>query len=219
MSDGDGFIHEVTEELRRDRMLKLWRSFAPVVIGGVVAIVAVTALVEWNKASDRASAETAGAVLLAAAMIQSDDAKAAGFAEAAASLENGPAMIARLSQASAAAQAGDDETAVRALGDVAGEGSGGDEIYRDLAAFRAALAALPALSPEARIDALTPFLVEGAPFRLLALEQRAVARLEANDMAGARSDAEAALSDPMASGQMRRRLDFFVKLLPAGDGA
>jgi hypothetical protein len=216
MSDTDGFIHEVTEELRRDRMLKVWRTWAPAVIGGVIAVVAATGLIEWHKHQDRAAAEQAGAVLRAAAAAPGPAERSVRFGEAAVTLESGPAMVARLSQASAAAEAGDSNAAVQAL-DAAAAGVDATPVYRDLAGFRALLIALPGMAAGARIDALTRYLVEGAPFRLLALEQRAVAKLDAGDVAGARVDAEAALSDPMASGQLRRRLNFLMDLLPEGD--
>lgn len=216
MSDTDGFIHEVTEELRRDRMLKVWRTWAPVLIGGVIAVVAATGLIEWHKQQDRAAAEQAGAVLRAAAVVPGPAERSVRFGEAAVTLEGGPAMVARLAQASAAAEAGDAAGAAQAL-DAASTDGADMAVYRDLTGFRALLIALPDMEAGARIDALTPYLVDGAPFRLLALEQRAVAKLEAGDPAGARIDAEAALSDPMTSGQLRRRLTFLMDLLPEGD--
>ena len=218
MSDTDGFIHEVTEELRRDRMLKVWRTWAPALIGAVVAVVVGAGLIEWHKQTDRAAAETAGAALREAAAAPGPAEKARRFGDVAVQLEGGPAMVARLSQASAAAEAGDDAAAVEAL-NLAADAGAGSKIYRDLAGFRALLIQLPDMTPEARIDALTPYLVEGAPFRLLALEQRAVAKLEAGDAEGARADAGDALADPMASGQLRRRLNFLTELLPGGDDA
>lgn len=218
MSDTDGFIHEVTEELRRDRMLKVWRTWAPVLIGGVVAVVAATGLIEWHKQQDRATAEAAGATLREAAGTPGPAERAVRFGEAAVTLEGGPALVARLAQASAAAEAGDDAAAAKAL-DMAADSGAEEGIYRDLAGFRALLIQLPDMAPDARIAALEPYLVEGGPFRLLALEQRAVAKLEAGDAPGARADAEAALSDPMASGQLRRRLNFLMDLLPGGNDA
>ncbi|MFT7390043.1 MAG: hypothetical protein ACI9ZH_000259 [Paracoccaceae bacterium] len=218
MSDSDGFIHEVTEELRRDRMLKLWRTFAPAVIGGVVAIVAATAIMEWHKVQNRAAAEEAGAMLWSAAQAGDDGARAAKFAAAAGALSDGPALVARLSEASAAAQGGDKAAAEAALAAVA-DAPGASPLYRDLAGFRAVLLALPGLSPEARADAVGPYLADGAPFRLLALEQRAMARLEAGNIEGARTDVDAALSDPMASAELRRRLTFLMELLGEGKDA
>jgi hypothetical protein len=218
MSDTDGFIHEVTEELRRDRMLKIWRTWAPALIGAIVAVVAAAGLLEWHKQQDRTAAQSAGAKLRSAAAVPGPAEKSARFGEAAITLDGGPALVARLSQASAAAEAGDDAAAANAL-NTAADSAEASGLYRDLAGFRALMIELPDLTPEARIDALTPYLVEGAPFRLLALEQRAVAKLEAGDQSGARIDATDALSDPMASGQLRRRLNFLMELLPKGDDA
>lgn len=63
----------------------------------------------------------------------------------------------------------------------------------------------PSMEPEARIAALEPFLAEGAPYRLLALEARAVARIEAGDLDGAREDLAALLVQPGVTAEMRER--------------
>ena len=46
MADRDSFIDEVSEELRRDRMLTAWRRWGPWVVGVVVLAVAAV-LAPW----------------------------------------------------------------------------------------------------------------------------------------------------------------------------
>jgi len=57
----DTIISEVTEELRRDRMRKLWRQAAPWVIGGAVAVVIAVAGYEtwtwWQKSQSARSSD------------------------------------------------------------------------------------------------------------------------------------------------------------------
>lgn len=67
MSDGDTFIHEVTEELRRDRLLSLWRRWGPFVLGGVVAAVAAAGYLAWDEQRREAEAREIGGALIQAA--------------------------------------------------------------------------------------------------------------------------------------------------------
>lgn len=204
MSNSDSFIDEVTEELQRNRMIGLWRRWGPVVIGGIVLIVAGSAVLEWQKQQTRAAAREAGGVLVAAKDSATDDGRRARFDEAAGMLEGGPQTVARLAAASAAAAQGDAASAAQDFDALAGTLD--DPLLRDLAAFKAALVRLPSMTPDERADAMTPFVVETHPFRLLALEQRAVALFEAGDLDAARADLENAEADQMTSAQLRQRL-------------
>lgn len=212
MSDADGFIQEVTEELRRDRMLKLWRRWGPLVIGGVVAIVVVSGVLEWRKQQAEEAARIAGAELLEAKESIRPEARALRFAEAADTLDAGPALAARLGEATASVEAGDPKKAVEILKAIAADQSV-DVLYRDLAAFRAALYEAPDLDPLARAQSMTPFIVDDHPFRLLAREARAVASYQARDHAAARADVDDLMKDPMTSAAMRARLERLSQLL------
>ncbi|MGM0586253.1 MAG: tetratricopeptide repeat protein, partial [Pseudomonadota bacterium] len=203
MSDRDSFIEEVSEELRRDRMLRLWKRWGPWVIAGVALAVAAAGVASWMESRERAEAREAGAALIAAGEAASPEARAEAFAEVAAAREGGPALVARLSRAAALAEAGARDEAVALLEEIESDGSA-PELYRELAGFKAAMLRAPDLDPQARAEALSAYAQEGAPFRLLALERRAAARLEAGDLAGARADLETALADPMLSQALRQ---------------
>ena len=212
MSDVDSFVQEVTEDLRRDRMLKVWKDWGAAVIGAVVMVVAATAIIEWRKQQDEAAAQDAGAVLIEAVQSVTADAKVLRFEEASEALEGGPALLAQLGAASARAEAGETGLAAEAFNGVADLGSA-DPLYRDLAAFKAALSAQKGQSAEERADAMTRFAGEGAPFRLLALEQRAAALMEAGRPDAARADIAAIEADPMASRNLRARLAQLSEIL------
>ena len=66
MSESDSFIDEVTDEVRRDRLFKLFKKYAWILVLAVVAIVGGTAYVEWDKSNTRAEARLTGDVMLAA---------------------------------------------------------------------------------------------------------------------------------------------------------
>ncbi|PKP62151.1 MAG: hypothetical protein CVT86_08330, partial [Alphaproteobacteria bacterium HGW-Alphaproteobacteria-8] len=58
MSDSDSFIQEVSEEVRRDRMFRLWKRYAPLVLAAIVLVIGATALSAWlDHRRDRAAQE------------------------------------------------------------------------------------------------------------------------------------------------------------------
>lgn len=217
MTDRDSFIDEVSEELRRDRMLRAWKRWGPWVIGGLVALVAAAGAATWQDQQSKAEAQRIGSELIRAGEEGDAAARAAeygGIAEGAADAP-GAALVARLSEASALAEAGETESAAELYESIESDGAA-DPIYRALAGFRAVMLREPGLDPQARVEALSAHVTPASPFRVMALERRAVARLEAGDAAGARDDAQAALDDPMLSPGLRQRLEQFMTLL---DGA
>lgn len=218
MTDGDGFIQEVTEDLRRDRMLGLWRRWGPLVIGGIVAVVAVSAFLAWRDHAREMTAREAGGRLLAAT--EGPDPAARAAALAALTETGGAGAVARLSEAAARAEAGEAEAAA-ALYDAVAEDPAAGRALAAFAAFRAIMLRAEAAGPEATAAALGPLTVEDGAFRLLALEARAAARRLTGDIAGARQDLEAALGDPGATEGLRARAAAALELLgpaPASAG-
>ena len=134
MSDTDSFIQEVSEELKRDRMLALWRRYGAFVIGAVILVVVAAAAMTWQQQQRVAAARAVGGALISAAEAPDPAARAEAFAAIAASAKPGPALIARLSQAGALVEAGDREGAARIYDLVAQDGAQ-DPIYRDVAGF------------------------------------------------------------------------------------
>ena len=217
MADRDSFIDEVSEELRRDRMLTAWRRWGPWVVGVVVLAVAAAGVATWLDQQENVAAREAGARLIEAADSPDPAERAEAFGTRAAELEGGAAMIARFSEAAALVEAGERAAAVEALEAIESDGAA-DPLYRDLAGFKAALLRAQDLEPAARAEALAAYAAEGEPFRLLALEARAVARLQAGDLDGAREDVETALADPMLSPSLGQRLGQLRELLGEGEG-
>lgn len=209
MSDSDSFIHEVTEEVRRDQMYRLWKKYAPLVIAGIVLLIAGTAAWTWWQHHERQVARALGGKF-----INSDLASVAQQKKLVAETDGAAKVIARLRLAAANAEAGKTDEAARLYREV-GATPGIARAYGDLAKLEAVRLALPKMDAKKAISQLDPLAAEGAPYRLLALELRAVAKLNSGDIKGAHADLTTIIQSPDAT---RDTIDRAAALLLASGG-
>ncbi|PRY95417.1 hypothetical protein BCF33_1036 [Hasllibacter halocynthiae] len=184
MSESDGFIDEVTDELRRDRLFAAMRRWAPVAVLVILLIVGGTAWNEWRKARDQTAMQARGDALAAAI----DGGDPARLREAA-----GDGPVALLLAGGAG-----DVGALRALAADPAQPA----LYRDLAAIRLADAAPGDPMVD---DLLLSAAAPGAPYRLLAEERLAYADAAAGNPATALTRLQAILVDAEASADLRTR--------------
>lgn len=209
MSDSDSFIREVSEEVRRDRMFRLWKRYGPWAIAAIVAVIAGTAALNWWQHQEREAARQLGGAFLAADI--ADPASQQALIERA----DGPAeALARLRLAAATADSGDRAEAARLYREVA-DNADLAPAYTELARLQAIRLALPDMDPAEAVAALEPLAAEGAPYRLLALELRAVAHLNAGDTEAAHADLRTILESSDAT---RRLIERVAALLVASGG-
>jgi len=204
VSDSDSFIQEVTEEVRRDRMYRLWRRYAPFVIGAIVLVVLGTAVMAWLDHRREAAAREAGAQILRAAEASEPARRAERLLAAADGLAEGPAMLARLRAAAELAAIGDRDEAL-ALFDGVARQDGVAPVLADFAALRAAMLRVDAGQAAQGGATLDALIDAGSALALLALEARAGLRLAQGDVAGARADLERVLGDAAATEALRLR--------------
>ena len=193
MSNPDSFIDEVSEELRRDRALRILRRFGWIGVLAVVLIVGGASWREYDRARDTAAAEAFGDALYSAA----EAADGSAFI----GLGTTPAQQALAALAAAAS----DPTL--------------DPVWSDLAALRRALIAGVdgSLDAAAREAALEPLAVPGRPYRTLAEEHLALIALERGDQAGALARLRTLSDDAETPEGQRRRLARLIEALaPAG---
>jgi hypothetical protein len=201
VSESDSFISEVTEEVRRERLYRTLRRYAPLIVAALALVVGGAAWQAWSGARQRAAAEARGEALRAAFETQDPAARAAALA----GLEAGPAQpVLRLAEAGARREAGEAAAAGAALEALAADGAA-PELYRALAALQRVMTLGPALDPGERLATLDALAADGAPLRLLALEQRALLRLEDDDAPAALADLEAILAAPGAPEGLQAR--------------
>lgn len=188
MSNPDSFINEVTEEVRRDRLFAMFRRYGWIAVLLVLLLVAGAAWNEWRKAQARAETEARGDALLAA--LEASDPVAQGAALQALSGAGPAGPVVALLAAAQATAADNAAAGIDKLTALAADPAM-PALYRDLATLKAAMIGSGVTAPDARIAALEPLSAPGGAFRPLALEQIALAHVEA----GRTDEAVAVLTD------------------------
>lgn len=180
MSNQDSFIDEVTEEVRRDKLYALYRKYGWIAGLAVVLLVGGASFNEWRKATARSEAQAAGDMLLGALADDSPEARAAALTGLDLPADPGKRAVVMLLQAGASAEAGDTAKAREILDQLAGNTEVPSR-FRDLAVLKSAILSAGAVPPDDRITRLIPISVPGSPYRLLAMEQIALAEIEKGD--------------------------------------
>ena len=183
MSDTDGFIEEVTEEVRRDRLYGLLRRYGWIGALIILGIVGGTAWQAWQRDQAENRAQAFGDSLLAALENNSDAARAAQLTTVEA--QGGTAAIVRdflladaLIRTEETADAIATFKAIENNADV-------PMIYRQMASFKALSAGQEVLSVDERRSGFDLLATPGNPFRALAEEQLALIDVETGNRDGA----------------------------------
>jgi hypothetical protein len=218
MSD---IFQEVEEDIRRERMRKVWQRIGPYVIALAVLIVLVTAGYRGWEAWTTSREQAAGDAF-AAAITEAEDALPATAAERlvayAAEAPEGYAMLARFRAASALEAADDPQAAIALLRDLAEEAP--TDLYRDLARVRLASVLLDTGAPSAAAQAVSAMAENSAnPFHRSAQEMMGLAAYARNEMEEARRwfGALTAAADTPAT--LRQRAQLMISLLDQTTGA
>lgn len=212
--DTDSFIDEVTDEVRRDRLYLLMRRFGWIGVLVIVVIVGGAAWREYANTRNQAEAESWGDAVLAAQ--KSDDPVAALAAlQPVGNPDRG--ALGELLTAGAALDAQDSATAGTHLESAVTAAQ--DPALRDLARLKVVLAMGETMDPAARDAALAELSKPGAPFRLLALEQKAVALIAAGRDQDALNLIREIMAEDGVSQALNTRLTEMMITLGAEPGA
>lgn len=209
MSNPDSFLNEVTEELRRDRMMGYLRKYGWIAVLAVLLIVGGTGWNEWRKATDRANAEAFGDAVLAA--LENND--PAARVNALAQIETTGAQAGMIQLLSAGELIETDRAAALAALSAASEDTALPEAYRQLAALKWVIAGgtdIPIAEREMILAGLTQ---PGQPLRPMALEQTALLQLEQGNPETAIEIMTDLLSQSDVSDTLRRRATQLVVAL------
>lgn len=215
MSD---IFREVDEDLRRDRLERLWKRYGSWIIGAAIILVAATAAVTlWrdyqHKQRQQAGVEYASALSLAHAGKTQEAIEALSRLGTGAS--DGHGLLARFEIAALKAQSGDKPGAIAAYQAIADDGTVGPT-YRELATVLAALDGISEGEPAPIIAKLQPIATGNGPWHASALEITALAQLKGGDKAAALETYKRLADDLNAPSVLRARAAEMVQALGAG---
>lgn len=212
MSNQDSFIDEVTEEVRRDKLYALYRKYGWIALLAVVVLVGGAAFNEWRKAAAEAEAQAAGDVLIAALSVDTPEERVAALAALEMPAAPGRRAITLLMQAGAAAEAGDTGAAREAYDRLAADMELPARV-RDLAALKSVILGAGVVAPADRIARLAVIAEPGGPYRLLALEQIALAEIEGGETDKALETLGRIAEDADVTQDLRRRVSQLIVAL------
>ncbi len=204
MSD---IFQEIEEDLRRDKLAKLWARYRLHLVLLVVAVMlGISGYTGWTQyqASQRQAEGTRFAAALDLVRDGKNQEAVAAFTDLANRAGGGHAVLAKLEEAALKTQAGDEAGAL-ALYDQISSDSSLEPQYRDAATLLYARAALDHGDPKALVERLKP-LTDGAnPWHGLALEFTALAQLKSGDKGAARATYQRLVGDQTAPAGTRSR--------------
>lgn len=197
-AEQNSLFREVEDDLRHERLVKLWKRYGAMAIAAAVLIVVVVAGYQVHKSmQDSERMEQAATLDKAEAALRARDADGAVklLAELEKTGNDGYRTLARLRHASVLLAQNKTAEARELFAQVA---SDADALpaYRDLAVVQDALAGLESDDPKAIEDKLQPLTVAGHPWRHTALEISALAMAKQGDPARAVKALDGILDDP-----------------------
>lgn len=214
-------FNEVDEEVRRERLKRLWDRYSIVIVA--VAILVVAGIGGWRAYEYYVAqkAAVAGAAFEDAVTLSEQGKHAEAekaFAKVVAEAPKGYAVLARLRAASELAQAnpGQPAEAVKAYDAIAADGALG-AIWQDLAILRGGMLLADSASFADLRGRLEPAAAPGRPYRHSARELLALAAWRANNVADAKRYIDMITADGETPPGARQRIDVLSALI-AGAG-
>jgi len=210
VSDTDSFIDEVTEEVRRDRLFKLFQKYGWIAVLLVLVLVGGAAFNEYRKAQILSASENFGDAILKALSAGDDAARATALEAIPASDQQ--KLVLALVKAGEDAAAGRTDTAIAQFNSIAADPAT-PEIYRQMADLKLVILQSDTMTPADRLAKLEPLTIPGSPFRLLAGEQMALAEIAAGQKDAALSRLTTLVADQEVTAGLRRRLSQLIVAL------
>ncbi len=217
MSD---IIREVDEDLRRERIMRIWRDYGAFIVMAAVALVLAVAAwrgYEWYQA--RESAKTGATFEEALRLMGDGKTKEAeeAFAKIAREAPRGYRTLARFGQAAETGRT--DPRAGAAAFDALAEDRSLDQVMRDAARLRAAMLLVDVAPVSEVAGRLEPLIAKESTFRHSARELLALARFKAGELDAARKLVFEIMLDPETPPLARNRAQLLLALMGGGAGA
>ncbi len=211
MSETDSFIEEVTEEVRRDRLYAYYKKYGWIVGLAIVLIVGGAGYLEWSKSQASAAAEARGDAI-AAALLKETPEKQVAALQSLSTDAGAAAVLLQFQEATILINNGQKDAALAALNKIV-KTDGISPIYRDLAGFKALVLRGKDMDGAKRMAQLQGLAKPGNALRPLALEQIALAELDAGDEKAATGQLQQLLEEPnLPAGVQQRAVQLLVSL-------
>lgn len=214
----DGFLREVEEELRRERLEKIWRQYGTYFIAAAALIVVGVFGFKYWESQRNAAAETSGATYEDALVLAADnkEGSAAKEFEKIAQGSGGYAQLARLQLAGALLKDGKNKEAFAAYEELAKD-SNADELLRGYARLQAAALSLDDTDFTQMQNRLNPLVGDDSPWRYSARELLGLAAFKAGKMSEARLALTPLLIDQKTPQTVISRAQIVLAEIAAGE--
>ena len=212
----DPVFREVDEELRRDRMRKLWRQGGPFVIAAAVLVVVGVAGYEgWTWWQKTQSAKSSDQFYAAAELADGTDIAGAqkGLDAVIAQTSGGYPMLAQFREAALLSQNGKTDEAVAAYDALAS--SLNNTHLRELALILAGNLLIDKGDVDAVQQRVGGSLTPSSPLRNAAREVLGLVQYKAGKLDDAMGNFQAVLDDPLSTRDLRSRIQIYVLQLLA----
>lgn len=213
---GEAFLREVDEELRRDQLANLWRRYGRWLLIGIGAfLIALAGYLYWAEQRKEAISQQSDRLARAVQFLDEGETDKALKELQALSREgsDGIKALARLAEASQFVRADEKDKAISAYEAIAADTSLA-EPFRELASFRAVQLQFDSLKPEQAIEKLKPLAQDGTPWFGPAGELLAIAYLDSGQPQLARALFEAIAGSEQVSPSLRARASQMISMLP-----
>ncbi len=214
----DNVFREIDEELRRDRLLALWRKYGRLAIGGALAVVVVVAAqVGWEEYSRQQTLAVGVQYHTATELLGqgNEDTARAAFAMIGKEGGEGYASLARFHEAALVSAKGDTEGAIQIYREIAEDGDT-PVTLRNLARILGAYRRIDREDPDTLVSELEPLAAAESPWRHSALEITALVAIRSGERAKAREIYTGLAADPDAPEMLRQRAEEMSTALGEG---
>lgn len=207
---------EVEEDLRRDKAAEWWKRYSLYIYAAAaVVVIGVAGYQGWRAYDEDVRAERSDSYAEALRLAESGETAEArrllaGFSDPG---DGGYALLAALTQARLAAEAGDPAAAEEVWQAVA-ESDASGPAFSDLGGLYAAMRRMDDGDAAALRGELRPLAAAEAPYRFTALELLAALALRQGDSAAAREHLTQITDDPAAPAAARSRAAELLASLP-----
>lgn len=212
-------FREVEEEVRRERLEKLWKQYGDYIIAGAsILVIAAAGYQLWRYHEAQARAQASADYMAAEQLLESGQTQSAAkaFAHISEDAPGGYARVSELQQADALLASGDRTNALTVYKRIA---AGEDELLSAIARVRIGWATVDSSSKQELESELAPLTAANSPWRSMAREILAYADYRSGLAKAALGEFKALADDTGASPGVRQRAKAMVTVLTAGGDA